>query len=652
MIITGIKAENVLKYRSLDLQNLPQKGVIAISGKNESGKSTIGETVCFALFGRTFSLDSDELDKIVFWGGNGCSVSLTFRAGENNDHYHVERFLDKEGNHSARFSRVGEEDMPIARGVSGVADALYMVLGYDYEEFVDSFYLAQREITAPQPHSHTVKAMAGVAALEFVNEQFNEEIDELDDIITMSDFRINEVDDELDDLAIKDGFLSALNDELELVKAAEQENNEKVSALKQALADYRDKLPDIQALKGSISRNSTFRFFLLLTALVFGGLWLVLTKYPAHELSQQLQQLILEQLPMWNEQHLQGAMYLGAGAAALLVLVQLGLFGKKSRLAELMKVPAHFSNVLQESHERVVVIGDSLLNVSAEAADESEDGEIDEEDLLQELAAMDEEISDGTPAADIQPAPDEAPLRPTDGEINVACDQVFRANMRIAEVDDISGREIVWTAHENGVLQSRSERLGRAIYDEEQRLKRAGQLNDEKASLSEKVEEATRRMSVRNLANNLLENAAEHLSTQFNNDVRDLVSRTLPLFTEGRYEHLQIDNDMKVSVFSGEKRDFLDLEEVSSGTQRQIMLALRLALSQELVNRSVEGEQFLFLDEPFAFFDEARTKSSLKVLPDLSDEIKQIFVVGQEFPEENIPDFDLHLVCSREIDVI
>jgi len=109
---------------------------------------------------------------------------------------------------------------------------------------------------------------------------------------------------------------------------------------------------------------------------------------------------------------------------------------------------------------------------------------------------------------------------------------------------------------------------------------------------------------------------------------------------------------MDVSVFSGEKRDFLDLEEVSSGTQRQIMLALRLALSQELVNRSVEGEQFLFLDEPFAFFDEARTKSSLKVLPGLSQEINQIFVVSQDFPEENMSDFDLHLECFREVDSI
>ena len=68
MIITEVQAENVLKYKHLSLENLPATGVVAISGPNESGKSSIGETICFALFGRTFSLGPDQLHKIVHWG--------------------------------------------------------------------------------------------------------------------------------------------------------------------------------------------------------------------------------------------------------------------------------------------------------------------------------------------------------------------------------------------------------------------------------------------------------------------------------------------------------------------------------------------------------------------------------------------------------
>ncbi len=644
MIITSIKAENVLKYRSLDLPELPENGVIAISGKNESGKSTIGETVCFALFGRTFSLAEDDLEKVVFWGTNGCSVNLTFRI--DNDHYRIERFLDKDGTHSAKFSRVGEEDIPIARGVDGVADAIFMVLGYEYEEFVDSFYLAQREITAPQPNSHTVKAMAGVAALEYVNLQYNEEIAELDDVISLAEFRIGEIDAELDELAIQDGHLSALQDELSLVNQATQENTRKIDDLKQVVTLYRDKLPDIQALRASIGRNGGLRWLSLIFGLLLGGLWLALTRYTDLPQVQMLQEQITTHLPMWNQQHLQGMFYLAIGLGVLLVLSQMRVWILGGQLKKLMETATSLSQTLHATHDVTVVLGDSLLDKKTTpslADDTDEDGEVDDA-LESERAEQQTDDNDN--------AEEPGAVRPSDGEINVACDEIFAAQMRVSEVEDITDRESLWTQQENQRLNQQAARLERAIYDEQQRLKRAEQLNEEKTALEEKMAEAKMRIEVRDLANELLEGANQHLSTQFNNDVRDLVSKTLPLFTEGRYEHLQIDRELGVSVFSGEKRDFLDLEEVSSGTQRQIMLALRLALSQELVNRVVEGEQFLFLDEPFAFFDEARTISSLKVLPQLSNEIKQIFVVAQEFPEENLEDFSKHIVCSREIDIL
>ena len=82
MIITDIKAENILKYSRLELHDLPESGIIAIDGPNESGKSSVGETICFALFGRTFSLGPDELEKLIRWGETHCSAWLRFRVGD------------------------------------------------------------------------------------------------------------------------------------------------------------------------------------------------------------------------------------------------------------------------------------------------------------------------------------------------------------------------------------------------------------------------------------------------------------------------------------------------------------------------------------------------------------------------------------------
>lgn len=93
----------------------------------------------FALFGRTFSLGPDDLDKVLRWGEHHCAVTLDFTV--DGVAYQLSRFLDLDGSHSARLSKADDIDNPIARGVSGVADRLFEILGYEFDEFVESFIL-------------------------------------------------------------------------------------------------------------------------------------------------------------------------------------------------------------------------------------------------------------------------------------------------------------------------------------------------------------------------------------------------------------------------------------------------------------------------------------------------------------------------------
>jgi exonuclease SbcC len=185
-----------------------------------------------------------------------------------------------------------------------------------------------------------------------------------------------------------------------------------------------------------------------------------------------------------------------------------------------------------------------------------------------------------------------------------------------------------------------------SIQNEQERLSKADTLTGMIDDLGSKLEEIRHRIHVREIAEELIRSAARNFSQQFNHDLRELASRTLPLFTEGRYEHLNIDTELNVRAFSSEKRDYMNLDEISSGTQRQIMLAVRLALSQELVNTTSSGNQFIFLDEPFAFFDQTRTRNAMSILPDLSDEITQVWVIAQEFPEDTAS--QMEIACSRE----
>ncbi len=175
MIIHRLTAENLLKYRHLELSDLPEQGVIAIGGYNESGKSSVGESVCFALFGRSFAVGPDALEKLIHWSESSCSVTLAFSMARGT-RYQVHRFLDRDGHHAASLCSTEDSDHPVAQGVEAVSDALHAILGYTFDVFIDSFYLAQREITAPHPHSHSVKIMAGIAPLERCRAEIKQEL--------------------------------------------------------------------------------------------------------------------------------------------------------------------------------------------------------------------------------------------------------------------------------------------------------------------------------------------------------------------------------------------------------------------------------------------------------------------------------------------
>ena len=623
MIITDVTARNILKYATLELHDLPEKGLIAIDGPNESGKSSIGETICFALFGRTYSLEPGDLEKLIRWGEGHCSASVRFRSGDGG-HYEVARFLDRDGNQGARLNRVGEEE-PLARGTEAVDNELYNLLGYGYEEFIESFYLAQREITTPHPHSYAVKAMAGISTLEYVDGEYREEIGQIQRSLTELAERRAAVEQEVEGLALDPERLPALQQERDRQAAAESMLNHRVADLEQASSDYQDAWPRVRAARRARGRAGLLRLLSLLLAAVLLAAWGLLTRYPEHPLAGRLNGWLSAQLPAWGEQYLPWLLYAGIGFALLFLLAWFRIGALKGRIRRLQEKAAGLAGQLEELYQSVAPKPDGEPETAAPAAE----GEAEQE----------------TPAEGGEAAP---PTPPEAATVETLLGRIRALQATPPEVRDGSGQLLAWTRDRLQRLQTRLGRLDEQLRSEQERVRKAGHLQQELEGLEQRTADQQHRLQQRELARELLAGAIRHLSQRFNRELRDLVGRTLPLFTEGRYEHLQIDDDLTVRVFSNEKRDFLDLEEISSGTQRQIMLAVRLALAQELVNSTVEGRQFLFLDEPFAFFDQERTRQAIGVLPELSGEISQIWLVAQEFPADQT--FDVPIACSRDQD--
>ncbi len=635
MIITDLTARNLLKYKKLDLHGLPETGLIGISGENESGKSSVGETICFALFGQSFSLGPDEGKKMLRWGATSGSVKLRFRVRDAI--YELARFLDSDGNHSARLAREGDE-APVATGILPVENALTALVGFDYDEYVEAFYLAQREIHAPEAGSHAVKKMAGIAALEHAGKELDDEIQAETKASTELNQEILNLEREHTDLEIDDSYLPKLEQEREALANTGRLAKNLLTETQDAAGTYNEGWPKLKSAQARKRFQGFFKFIFLLVALLAGAAWYVLTQMGDSSQAQQLGSL-LARIPQWKEDYAQYLHYVAGGAAGLFILTWLFGLGTRSRIRALGENGPRLADKAEALGRFDFDIFPETVEASDEADEESGDGESSataDAASHAEASVTSARESVGSPSAD-------------DAAIDRLISRVRRNEATPEEVENFLAEKSDQVEPVQVRVKIEVGKLAGDISEEKERLALAAKLKHDIELAREKMSQHAERVELRELSGELLALGGRDMSRRFNSEVRDLVGRLLPLFTEGRYEHLQIDDNLNVRVFSTEKKDFLNIEEISSGTQRQIMLAMRLAVSQQLVSSLVKDRQFIFLDEPFAFFDAARTHASLKALPRLSDEITQIWVVAQSFPEEARGDFTALIDCGHEI---
>ncbi len=741
MIITSVHAKNVLRYAELKLTNLPRQGVIGISGANESGKTTIAEILCLALFGRTFSHAEDDFQKNIKWGEFGASVSVGFLAKDKH-RYLISRSFDADGNHLAQLRREGEDE-PLVRGAAAVNENVAQLCGFTYQRFIDSFYLAQRNIASPSMLLQTAKVLAGVETFEQVATECESDIHALQEELTPLHSGLAEARRQRSELNIQADALPNLKTErdaqttalaertqekrlrqsgLDRLRTATAEMAEQVkktmpatldTSLKQwlhsaeniatvtqnvaaasegaasgsgqgltgalqswsadlrtrieaftpvrnAVAAYRQRLawltgqgerpaevdararslPDQRSLllsQGEAIRGKrtgpVIGFFgaLVLMLMSWSALWF-LNYMPDHAIGQWLGNALHLQVTHTSLLSLVAAVSSGL-SLVLLVMVFM--------LTERMLTARQQAARLQADQEALKAQIQSLDDLPQQslATEVARLGTCDDPQLKEALRRF---VS-GPGAALLDAEALAAFLAPLEAASRTCREDADALTRRVTE-------EIQTVETHMAAIQQDLERLDQAITEEEHRLNKAGQLDQEAAAFERDIDGKTHSIEVRRVAQHLLAGSHRRLLSRFNLEMRHVVSKIMPQLTEGRYETMQIDNDLNVRVWSSEKGHFVDLNEISGGTYNQVMLAIRLALSQALITSSLCGVECLILDEPFAFFDAQRTRKTLEILPQVSPEIEQMWIIAQRFDDSS--PFALHLSCSRDSEVL
>jgi DNA repair exonuclease SbcCD ATPase subunit len=741
MIIHSIQASNVLKYDKLELHNIPEKGIIAVSGANESGKTAIVETICFALFGRTYSNDLQDITRTIRWGASSCSIEMVFSAGADNS-YTVSRSVDKQGMHSAELYRTGE-DAPFASGPQAVQDEIIKVCGFDFEQYLDSLYLAQMEITSSASQAETIKGIAGSAPIEAIMDDLRDEISTEHDSIHAIEQEQSRIRTSIEDLDIQEDRLPVIETEKqqfaeqidvhkEEIRAVQETSTqireagthiqetghalsaagrdisiqqwqeqlasvadaienmrtsvntlemetelraggklkkytETLQARLQAFAPVREQCQTVRSelaaqlgergsipqdglvpltkqqsrLKRRLISQRIYRGIMkvvlvlaaLLTLLLWAG-WGLLAQAPDSSLSQGLSNWLGQQ-SWWATMELSSLLYGAIGASVITLLV----FFMATRVG----------SRIQQGTTALAVVNERLQTTRQQA------------DLLDHIDDRPfPAVHNGLAALDNKQLQDVIEdYTGSDGSIFLS-EQSFADHQQKlnGQLDDnannvASLREAVATRV--GTLNRLSEelhdkitRLEREIEDIHARQKEAADLETIIDNMEPALREHRQRVQVRETALKLAAGTCSNIYTHFNQVLSKYTATVMPRLTEGRYKQIQIDDKLRVRVFATEKNDFADLDELSSGTQRQIMLAVRLAISKALVEAGQQGKQFIILDEPFAFFDRERIRNTIKSLPDLDKNISQFWILTQEF--ESPDQFELSIQCSRDID--
>jgi DNA repair exonuclease SbcCD ATPase subunit len=170
-----------MKLISLELNNFRQfqsakidfpTGIVAITGDNGAGKTTIIESVLFCLFGsKAVRGKTDELRT------KGATVPLlvTLKFSLNEIIYRVERSTT-----DASLFVAGESE-PIAKGTVGVTDRLQKILRLTREEFTSTFFTEQKGLEflsgkkGAAERERFIIRMMGYDTLESVQELLRDE---------------------------------------------------------------------------------------------------------------------------------------------------------------------------------------------------------------------------------------------------------------------------------------------------------------------------------------------------------------------------------------------------------------------------------------------------------------------------------------------
>lgn len=127
----------------------PESGRIGIFGLNESGKSTLMDSVEYGLFGlKPGAGPGEERKDVITWGKEKANIKLEFSSGDA--HYEIDRTIGPNA-HVCQLTPIvgGVRDVQnILRNINAIQSRVTEVVGMDRDSFTKLVYVRQNDLDA------------------------------------------------------------------------------------------------------------------------------------------------------------------------------------------------------------------------------------------------------------------------------------------------------------------------------------------------------------------------------------------------------------------------------------------------------------------------------------------------------------------------
>ena len=232
MLIRNLRADGFLKFRKIRLNNIPNRGLIGLVGPNESGKSSLGQLIQYALFGTTHKMTRGSIVDLIHWEEDHCIVELDLE--HDGETYRIWREMDRLGTSYARLLRLGDDSNStgeeVAAGVIQVQKEVSRRFQLGATETLHSFYLAEREsVTTPEHFRSFLDRVAGIDVLQGASRKVQAALRDLEEVFTANQTEIQR----------NDVHVSRLQPNIEKIPELEKELETREVRLDELQADSR-----------------------------------------------------------------------------------------------------------------------------------------------------------------------------------------------------------------------------------------------------------------------------------------------------------------------------------------------------------------------------------------------------------------------------